>query len=348
MVSELSRHCRIDFLGFNHLYPESLFPGKLKDESTSLLEENENLKIRNTLNWYNPIGWIIEAFKIRTDVIHAQWWSFPLAPIYLTILGINRLRKKKIILTIHNILPHERSLLKTLLHKSVYSLGDIYIVHTNKNEQILRKFVKNKPIHIIPHGLIINPTKNIDKNLARQTLGFSREDKILLCFGHIRKYKGIDTALKALNLIKDPSVKLLIAGKCWIPWEKYQKIIDDLKLQDRVICKLGFIAADEIDLIFKSSDLVLLPYRHFDAQSGVGALILPYGIPLVVSNTGGLTDYVKSDTCIVQQDNPEELGEKIQFIFNDPVLYEQLKKDILETKKGLDWETIVPRVAMLY
>ena len=343
LVEELSKIVKVNFLGFNHIYPKFLYPGKISDESLIPLPETENLRIRNVLNWYNPFGWIIEAFRIKTDIIHGQWWSFPLAFIYFTILGICKLRGKKIILTIHNVMPHEMNFLKVCMNKSIFFMGDEYIVHTQKNKDALEKIIKKKPIHIIPHGLIENPLKGISKEDAREQLGIAAEDKILLCFGHIRDYKGIDTAIEALSLIEDPSVKLIIAGKCWEDWKKYEELIDKFGMQERIILKLGFIPVDQTEVIFRASDLVLLPYKHFDAQSGVGALVLPFGIPMIVSNTGGLTDYVKNDVCIIEPGNAKELASNVAQILDNREIYEEIQRDIQEVKQELSWDKIAER-----
>jgi len=348
LVQELSQKIKVHFLGFNHIYPKFLYPGKLRDEQSIPLEEEENLKIRNKLDWFNPFGWIYEAFQIQTDIIHAQWWSYPLAFVYMTILGINKFRGKKILLTIHNVIPHEKSFFKILLNKSIFFLGDEYIVHTQKNKEDLKKYVKGKKIHIIPHGILENPLKGISRQNAREQLGIDQNAQILLCFGHIRDYKGLDVALEALSLINNPNIKMLIAGKCWEDWSKYENLMEQYGIKDRVILKLGFIATDEIEPIFMASDLILLPYKHFDAQSGVGALVLPFGIPMIVSNTGGLPDYVKNDLCIVEPGNAKQLAQNIKKILNNTDIYTILKKDIEETRRGLSWKKIAEKTIEFY
>lgn len=348
LVHALSKNICVHFLGFRRLYPAFLFPGRLTDDTTIPLSENENLKIRNVLDWFNPFGWIIEAFKIETPVIHAQWWSYPLALIYIIILGINKLRGKKIIITVHNVKPHERNILKTFMNQCVFHLADEYIVHTDQNRTELQKSIKHKNIHIIPHGLITHPLENITKQSARNRLKIDQSEKILLCFGHIRDYKGLDTAIKALSLIREENVKLLIAGKCWEDWKKYNDLIARLHMENRIILIIDYIPTNEIEPIFRSSDLILLPYRHFEAQSGVGALILPYGIPMIVSNTGGLTDYVSDNNCIIEPNAHEELAQKITRILRDPNLYATLVQNIKEKKKELNWETIAEKTIGLY
>jgi len=348
LVGVLGKTIKINFLGFNHIYPHFLYPGQLRDESLPPLDETENLTIRNVLNWFNPIGWIVESFRIQTRIIHAQWWSYPLAPIYWCILGINKLRGKKIILTIHNVIPHEKSAFKTFLNKSVFYLGDEYIVHTSINKEELRKIIRNKKIHIVPHGLSEIPLKGITKDRARLDLHLNEKDIILLCFGHIRDYKGLDVAIKALSHIKNNNVKLMIAGKCWENWEQYEQLINKYDLKSRVILNDGFIPTENIEMIFRASDLILLPYKHFNAQSGVGALVIPFKIPFIVSRTGGLPDYVKDERCIVTPNNDKELADKIEVILNDRDLYRKLISDIDEKENEYGWDQLAQKTLNIY
>jgi glycosyltransferase involved in cell wall biosynthesis len=340
LVQELAKIIPVHFLGFNHIYPKFLYPGKMRDESAAPLREHDQLRIRNVLNWYNPIGWVIEAFRIKTPIVHAQWWSYPLAFLYIIILGICKLRGKKIVLTVHNVLPHEKNPIKILFNKSVFFLGDEYIVHTQTNKEELQALVKNKPIHVIKHGLIKNPLKGISRDQARSLLKVAPDDKILLCFGHIRDYKGLDIALQSLALIKDPTVKLFVAGKCWEDWDKYAKLIEGLNLKGRVILKIGFIATNEIEQIFRASDIILLPYKHFNSQSGVGALILPFHIPLIVSDTGGLRDYVRDPRCVTRPGDHKELAQKVTQVLQDKTLRQKLADDCFQVEKELSWDTI--------
>jgi len=349
LVAELSKIMKVNFLGFNHIYPPFLYPGKMYDETAEPLKEHKNLTIRNVLNWYNPFQWIIEALKIKTPIIHAQWWSYPLAPIYIVILGINKMRGKRIILTIHNVIPHEKNFLKVFLNKSVFFLGDEYIVHTQTNKEKLQQIVrKEKNIHVIPHGILTTPLKGITKKQARLLLKIPEDDKILLCFGHIRDYKGLDIAIKSLAQISDPKVKLLIAGQCWENWGKYQNLIEKFNLTSKIILMSRFIPSEEIESIFMASDLILLPYKHFDAQSGVGALVLSYEIPLIVSNTGGLSEYVGDKHCIFTPLAYKELAAKCTDILRNKTLHDKVIDDLKKIKCTLSWQAIVKKLKNFY
>ncbi len=344
LVSELSKLVSVDVLGFNKIYPAFLYPGKMYDEKAKLVQDTETLRVHNVLNWYNPFGWVFQAFKVKSSLVHMQAWSPALTHIYLTLGIVFRMKGKRIVMTVHNIESHEKSFLKKFLTSLVFGIANEYIVHSQENKKELEIKVKGKKkVTVIPHGIIIPPLSPVTGKEARKRLNISDEDKILLCFGNIRDYKGLDVVLRALSHIKDKKVKLLIAGQCWGDWEKYQKIIDEHKLEKRVIKRIEFIPADELELLFKVSDLVLLPYKNFNAQTGVAPLILPFGVPFIVSKTGGLPSLVRRSEALIEQDDDGELAEKIEDILSDKKLYAELKKDVAEVRQELSWDSIAKR-----
>ncbi|MCD5383897.1 hypothetical protein LR066_03965 [candidate division WOR-3 bacterium] len=97
----------VEFIGFKQLYPDFLYPGgtRVKDENYS--PEIKNGLVRNILTYYNPISWLWAGLTAKGEIIHAQWWSYVLAPVYFTVLSVCKIRKKKILITVHNVIPHE-------------------------------------------------------------------------------------------------------------------------------------------------------------------------------------------------------------------------------------------------
>ena len=93
LVKELSKMCEITFYGFKSIYPEFLYPGgtKTNEEEPKI----KNINLHNNLTWYNPFSWIKTGFQIKTAVVHVQWWSWFIAPVYYTVLKIAKLREKK-------------------------------------------------------------------------------------------------------------------------------------------------------------------------------------------------------------------------------------------------------------
>ena len=135
-IKELEKSIKVQVLSFKSLYPEFLYPGTTKYKS--LKKPNlENTKVHQFITWYNPISWFRAGFKANGDIFHAQWWSWALAPIYLVILSIVKMRGIEIVMTVHNVMPHERSLIKNFFTKLIFRFADKAIVHSEKCEKDL-------------------------------------------------------------------------------------------------------------------------------------------------------------------------------------------------------------------
>ena len=344
LVEELSKKCEIDFYGFKSIYPEFLYPGGTKSDKKE--PKIENLNIYNYLTWYNPFSWIKTGLAIKTKILHVQWWSWVLAPMFLTILGIAKLRKKRIIMTIHNVKPHEKSLIKNFLNKSVIGLATEYIVHSKNNKEMFLKEIKTKKrVSVIPHGITKIKEPPISTISLRKEYGFSDDDKILLFFGTIREYKGLDILLEALKLIKDEKVKLLIAGKPWEKFERYNNIIKDLNINSRVKLFLGFIIESKVAELFKISDVVVLPYKDFEASSGVGSIILGFNMPLVITKVGGLPELVINKRVIAKPRNSTDLSKKLIYALNN---LGKLKLDSTKKLEEFSWDNLIRKLIEVY
>lgn len=354
LFKALSKHVEVEFIGFKSIYPDFLYPGgtTFRDENYEI-PKIENSIIRNMLTWYNPVSWLLAGLTVKGEIVHAQWWAHPLAPIFCVILNTAKLRGKRIIITVHNVQPHEKSRVNTFLNEVVLGLGDNFIVHSEKNKESLSRIynIDQDKISVIPHG-ILTPVavKGITRDTARKFLNIPLNKKVLLFFGIIRDYKGLDILLKAMAQIvkENGDVILLIAGKPWEDWSKYQKIINENTLEGYIIKKLDFILPSEVEFYFSASDLVILPYKYFDSQSGVGALALPFGIPMVVSDVGSLPDFVRDERAIAKPNNPHDLSEVITKVIGNNNLLEKLSNDSQELAREYSWDRISKKTFIAY
>ena len=344
LVRELSKRCEIDFYGFKSIYPKFLYPGET--ETNDKQPSMKNLKIKNYLTWYNPFSWLKVGFKIDTNILHAQWWSWFLSPVYLIVLAVVKLRKKKIIMTLHNVSPHERSFWKGWLNSSIISLADEYIVHSEHNKKLFTNKLKNKKkIYVIGHGIILMEKSKESVNKLRKKYGFSNNDKILLFFGNIRDYKGLDVLLKSLSRNKDNKVNLIIAGNPWGSFGKYQKMIESLKIKDRVHLYLGYNPDKKVAELFKLSDVFVLPYKQFEAASGAGTVGLNFGKAMAVTKVGGLPDLVKDRNVIALPKNSEDLAKKIIYAEKNK---KRLERESEEKAREFSWKTVAQKTRRVY
>jgi glycosyltransferase involved in cell wall biosynthesis len=236
----------------------------------------------------------------------------------------------------------------------IFPLVDAFIVHNKRNKKDLSKIyqINEKKIFITTHG-VFNLIKNKDLSSiqARKHLGLPYNKKILLFFGYIRPYKGIDILIKAFSRItnKVDNILLLIVGQPWNDnWTKYEKLITRKNLNNKINTDIGFVPESEINYYFYASDLVIFPYKHLDTHGGVPAIAIAYKKPLIVTDVGGLPEFVKDKIAIVKPNNPQILAERIIHIINDEKLRKKLSKDSEKLISELNWDTIAKKTVKIY
>lgn len=354
LARHMARKIGVEFLAFRKLYPEFLYPGGVSDQDPHfLVTETDKLKIRRILHYANPWSWIRGGLMIKARVVHLQWWSIPLGPAYFFLLCILKLRRKRIVITVHNVNPHESAWFNRAVTKAIVVFADGLIVHSDDNENALvSQFnVPREDIYKIAmpvHDMYGGYGKS--KTISRGELGIPQEAQVILSFGNLREYKGIDILLKAFAHLRGvcPRAHLLIVGQKWGGWSECEKLIDDLGIMKKVTLVLDYVPMSAVPRYFVSSDVVVLPYRWFDAQSGVGNIALFYGLPLVVSRVGGLPELVIDDRVVVEPDDPDLLADCLTEVLGNKEFYDKLCEDSQVLKKKYSWGKAVDNTLEVY
>jgi len=354
LARSVSRRAPVEFVTFKSMYPGFLYPGgESKDDATFPAIEQPGLAVRRSLAWYNPAGWLIEGFRIRADVLHAQYWSLPLAPIYFTILLIAKLRGVKVVLTLHNVRPHERSRLHGWTTRALCRLADRCVVHSESNyRQALReRMLPENKLRKIKFGVLsfFNDAP-ADCAAARKALHLPADGLVVLCFGAIRPYKGIDVLLRAFAqlLPEVPSAALLIAGQPWGDWKPHQDLADRLRISASMRMHLKYIPADEVKTYFHAADLCVLPYTHFDGQSGAGLAAMAFSKPTIVTDVGGLPELVSDPRCVVPANDADALAERIAECLKAPERLARMREDAAKLAETFSWDRIAEESVALY
>ena len=357
LAQALSKKIDLEFINFSDILPDALYLGGMKEKETYSLKDIET---KTSLSLRNPLSWIKTGLTIDGDVVHLQHWAWYSSIVYCVLLPIVKIRNKKCVVSIHNITPHTSDLPTVLLDKFlnwiIFLFADFFIVHNNRNKKRLLELyrINENKIFITPHGSIMpyQKLKNISKENARKNLNIPMDKKVILFFGYMWGYKGLDVLLKSLKIIKDElkDVTLLIAGQPLKDWKKYEEIIKENELENYVIKVLKYIPDSETEYYFSSADIVVLPYHDhpFDTHGGVGALALSFKKPIIVTDVGGLPEYVKDKRAISTPDNPHELAQKIIFALDDESLLKKLSEDSEELSKELSWDKIADTTIDVY
>jgi len=318
LATALADGTRVVALGFRAMYPPWLFPGvsEAMDETVAA-PTAEQLTVQHTLAWYHPVGWLIAALQVRSDVLHIQWWSLALTPVSIVFALAARARGIPVVVTAHNVRPHEPSRLFRWASHLVYALAHHIVVHSDANLRQLQLdygITAGRCSHV-PMGISDTVGALPEREEACQTLGLNSERPMVLFFGIIRPYKGVVYLLEALDIVRHtiPEVLLIVAGKPWgDAWEACETVINERGLHDHVHCVLDYVPEATVADYFAAARLVVLPYTHFDAQSAVGVQALGFGKTLIVTETGGLPELVDHDPrfCVPPED-PEALAQAI-------------------------------------
>ena len=347
----------VDFVSFSHIYPEALYPGGTKELNDPLaIPMAPRLRVRRPLQWFNPPGWAWTALRFPGQVLHVNWWTYFLAPVELSLLFGAKLRRIPVVMTVHNVLGHETNVLDRTLTRLAFSLCDRFIVHTEENRRQLETIFAIAPerIAVVPYGpLRFYDDAPLTRAEARAALGLADAERVVLCFGYIRDYKGLDVLLRAMPALLErvPDARLVVAGTCWkgeAGWRRYQAIIDELRLGERVTLRIGYVPSSRVKAYFRAADVCALPYRHFEAQSGPGNIALAFGTPMVVARTGGLPALVRDERAVVPPGDPDALARALADCLSDPARLARMSDDSRSLAAEYSWDRIAEKTIAVY
>lgn len=278
-----------------------------------------------------------------TDVTHFQW---------LPIQAIDRhlLPPGPTVLTAHDVVPREPRPGQLGALAKTYRAVDAVVVHSEHGRAVLRDALDVPPerVHVIPHGVFEHLTKV--PNARPLPPEFAAVEKpVVLQFGLMRPYKGIDIMLEAFTAA-DPDAELWLVGMARMDIEPLKKLADDLGIADRVRWLPRFINDDELGAFFERADVVALPYRQID-QSGVLFTALAFGKPLLVTRVGGFSEIAdKYDAALaVEPDDLAALARGLTELLLNPIERDRIAAASAKLATGeFAWSSIAARTLKLY
>ena len=260
----------------------------------------------------NIVSWAQTAKKIigyHPDIVVLPWFVVYWTPMYLYLLHALRRKGIKVVIPCINVFEHEDNIFKRFLSKLVLTRVDSLIVHSEQEKHEILSF---HPKALVKKHLL--PLFEYDKLPATVT---DRRLKLLF-FGCVRPYKGLDTLLNAIGLLKDRDVTLKIAGEFWYDKDNYLKLIDDLGISEKVEIIDKYIPDEQLSIYFSWADLVVLPYKK-TKTSGIIATAYGFNKPVLATNVGGFHEVVKDGHTgkIVPADDPESFADGIAWFLEN-------------------------------
>lgn len=336
---------------FSLQYPNFLFPGTTQYSSEPAPTD---ISIKVCINSVNPLNWLKigkELQQLKPDIIVVRYWLPFMAPCLGTILrSVKKNKYTKVVTIADNITPHEKRPGDKQFTNYLIKPVDAFITMSEKVMQDLRVFT-SKPAKQIVHPLYDNFGEQLDKKIARQHLAIPEDENIFLFFGFIRKYKGLDLLLQAVQILKQNwkqktgNWKLLIAGEFYEDKKTYEDLITDLDISDHLILRTDFIADSEVKYYLSAADFVIQPYRNA-TQSGVTPLAYHFEKPMLVTNVGGLPDLVPDGKVgLVCEPTAADIASHIIKLYElgENYFLPQLRKE----KKKYSWSVLVNTIKAL-
>ncbi len=312
----------VKIFNYSLLYPSILFPGKTQyDESTTLIKKAPNERLVNSIS---PLSWFKVANRIikeNPDLVVFDWWHPFFAFCHFAISELIKKKfRKKILFITENFISHEGNFIDKRLTDIGLKNASAFMALSGIVEKEVSRISNNRKIYKseLPIYDCYNTKETKSAIAFRKELGFSEQDKVLLFFGYVRKYKGLDLLIEAFPEIKSsvPNAKLLIVGEFYDSPDVYTDAIKKLGIEKETVIISKFVLNEDVAKYYTASDLVILPYRSA-TQSGILNVAYGFSKPVVVTNVGGLSEFVddRKTGIVIKPDSPSEIANGVKEFF---------------------------------
>ena len=332
---------------FSLQYPDFLFPGTTQYSSEPA---PAGLKIKACINSINPLNWLMVGNEIRKqkpDLVIVRYWLPLMGPCLGSILRIvKRNRITRVICIADNVIPHEKRPGDKPFTQYFVKAIDGFVTMSAKVKKDLSLFT-SKAAQQVVHPLYDNFGEGLNKEEARRKLSLPENEKIILFFGFIRKYKGLDLLFQTMNdeRIRTSNIKLLVAGEYYENRKEYDELIETLGISSQLILRTDFIADSEVRYYLSAADFVIQPYRNA-TQSGVTPLAYHFEKPMLVTNVGGLPDLVPHGKVgVVTEPDPTSIATGILTLYELGENY--FLPHLREEKKKYSWHKLATAILEL-
>ena len=252
--------------------------------------------------------------KYRPDVVHLHWTNpyllgrnLPVSLIksllFVIQLACCRFFGVKVVWTIHNLYNHEKYQYRTemFFNRIVARFSDALIIHSVSHKKSVMDLYGVKDgsrIFVVNQGNYVSLYENlVSRKGARARLGVGKDEKVLLFFGNIRRYKGVFELVDAFKRTEGADLRLLIAGK---PYD--EEIIDDLEAAVKGDARIKtfpvFVPDREVQVYMNACDAVVLPYLEI-TTSAVLLLALSFGKPVIAPSLGYISEVLDPEGSIM-------------------------------------------------
>jgi len=329
-------------VSFKRLYPSLLFPGSSQIDSSACPIQVPHEALLDSIS---PWSWRVASQRLaefKPDAVVAQWWHPFFGPAYAGVISrLKRRLRVPVVFLCHNVFPHERprlpgiGRLMALSVRRTFRHVDGFLAHSQELAEQIRQLRKGAVVRRIFH-----PVYDFYPRVSPRRAAGGRPR--LLFFGNVRRYKGLGVFLEALGIVKKEMLfEAMVAGEFYVDSAPFKAQATGLGLDGCLDWKDYYIPNEEVPAIFEQADLVVLPY--LDAtQSGVVPLAYRFGVPVLASEVGGLSEVVQDGRTgyLVPSGRPEVLAQRIVQYFREKKR-DEFEANIEHFREQLNWGQVV-------
>ena len=347
LVKALRRRHDVFYASYSRQYVGWMYPGGTdRDPSTFVVREEPD----TTFDAANPRAWsrLAETIAGRSpDLVVLPWtvtyWA-PFLHFFLRRLAA-RPRPPMSLFLCHNIVEHEESAVKRLVSRRVLGLADRFVTHSREDAAHLRALLPldGARIRTSPHPeyghLNVRP---VDQAAARAKIGIPGE-RVLLFFGFVRSYKGLEVLAEAMPLVlREFPVHLVVAGEFWGGARWFLDLIRNLRIESHVTLVPRYVPNEEVPELFAACDAVVIPY-HSATQSGIVQMAYGFDRPVLATRVGGLPEVIRDGVTgvLVPPRDPTALAAAIVAFFREergPAMRSAIRAAVLDE---FSWDRMV-------
>ncbi len=342
---------------FKKQYPRFLFPG-----SDQLGEVAPWIRMENSPRFvpWSPLSWYRTYRDIRNEnpesVIMKYWLPFFALGYAAVAYLLNRYTDIKTIYILDNVIPHEKQPFSRILGKVALNQGYGFIAQSeNVKSDLLSVLpgVNKDRIKLIPHPVYDFGEPGVErksKSEARKNLGLPADIKMVLFFGFIKPYKGVDYLIDACPILKaryGDEIRVLIVGDVYGDSTPYYDRINNSGAEDIISFDNSFVPDSKVEDYFIASDILVLPYLSA-TQSGIIQIAYNYDLPVVTTDVGGLPEVVHDGVTgfLVPPEDTVKLADAVIRFFDEDFA-SRLAGGIAEEKHKYSWENLASAILAL-
>ena len=334
------RH-RVEIVTFKRQYPSLLFPGTSQEESGPTLDEAPAPQLIDSIN---PLNWFRVGEELRRrspDLVIFNYWMPFFGPCFGTIASrLRRASSTRVLFLLHNVLPHEPRPFDRLFTRYALSKGDFFIVQSDTVRRDLLSVVPGAQYRSVPHPVYSLFGPALQKEEARRRLEISARH-VVLFFGYVRRYKGLDILLKAIARARhEVDLSLLVVGEFYDDESHYRRLVMELDLTAHVRIISAYVPNEQVALYFSAADVVVLPYLSA-TQSGIAQIAFNFDTPVIATDVGGLAEMVHDGRTghLVPPGDPEALARTLVRFYTEGRT-EEFSQTIRREKQAYSWERL--------